>query len=285
MGYKQYEPETLKKIQRKELEIIKEFSRICEKYEIPYFAVFGTAIGAIRHHGFIPWDDDVDFGMLREDYERFLVAADKEFGDRYGMAGPDCPQKFYNFVSKMYKKGTRFATIYDHGNWDMGINIDIFVFDYMPRDPGKFRRQKRKALLLRSLYMIKNVNFYQSYVFGEGKTLQRLLCGGLHYLMKVFSPGNEWFCRAWKKNAVKYYRKSETVTQFNDTGIWESRIRLEDLFPLQRVPFEDTYITVPKEYDKVLREMYGDYMQIPPKEKQQNHYPYILDLGEGEEKE
>ena len=72
MGYKQYEPETLKKIQGKELEIIKEFVRICEKYEIPYFAVFGTAIGAIRHHGFIPWDDDVDFGMLREDYERFL---------------------------------------------------------------------------------------------------------------------------------------------------------------------------------------------------------------------
>lgn len=102
--YRQYEPEVLKRLQREELEVLREFVRICNKYDIQYFAVFGTCIGAIRHKGFIPWDDDMDFGMLREEYERFCKVAPKEMGDRFGLAGPDCKEKFYNFVSKFYKK-------------------------------------------------------------------------------------------------------------------------------------------------------------------------------------
>jgi phosphorylcholine metabolism protein LicD len=70
-GYKQYEPKVLKKIQQEELKVLKEFIRICDKYDINYFGVFGTVIGTVRHQGFIPWDDDMDFGMLRDDYEKF----------------------------------------------------------------------------------------------------------------------------------------------------------------------------------------------------------------------
>ena len=92
MGYKQYEPEVLKKLQQEELVVLKEFVRICNKYDISYFAVFGTNIGIIRHHGFIPWDDDMDFGMLRDDYEKFLKVAPSEIGDHFGLAGPDCDQ-------------------------------------------------------------------------------------------------------------------------------------------------------------------------------------------------
>lgn len=282
MGYRQYEPEILKKIQEEELKVIKEFVRICDKYQIRYFAVFGTAIGAVRHQGFIPWDDDVDFGMLRKDYEKFKKVAPKEFGGKYALAGPDCKQKYYNFVSKMYKKGTRFATNYDHGNFEMGINIDIFVFDYLAEGERERRWQMRKALALRSLYMTKNVNFFTSSVFTEGNFIPRLICGVLYYVWKIIPCTNAWLCGKWKANAIKYGGTSEVVTQFNDTGIWESRIHMDDLFPLVEVPFEDIHVKLPKNYDKVLREMYGDYMQLPPKEKRQNHYPYLLQF-EGEE--
>lgn len=281
MGYRQYDPVVLKKIQQEELVVLKEFVRICDKYSINYFAVFGTAIGAVRHHGFIPWDDDMDFGMLREDYERFIKIAPKEFGDRFGLAGPDCPQKYYNFVTKMYKRGTRFATNYDHDNFEMGINIDIFVFDDMAMDAKARKKQIRTALLWRKLYMTKNVNFYTSSVFKKGNLIPRLISGAAYYVWKIIPVTNEWLCRKWKKNAMRFSGQSSVYTQFNDTMSWESRIRKADLFPLVDMEFEDIKVKLPRAYDKILRELYGDYMQLPPKEKRQNHYPYLLQF-EGE---
>ena len=280
-GYKQYEHKVLKKIQQEELKVLKEFIRICDKYDINYFGVFGTVIGTVRHQGFIPWDDDMDFGMLRDDYEKFKKVAPEEFGDLYGLAGPDCVQKYYNFVSKMYKKNTRFVTNYDHGNFEMGINIDIFVFDDLAMNRKARNKQMKKALFLRKLYMTKNVNFYTSSVFTKGNLMGRIACGLMHYAWKVLPVTNEWLAKKWKENATRYHGTSKVVTQFNDTMIWESRISIDDLFPLVELPFEDIKIKVPKNYDKILRELYGDYMQLPPKEKRQNHYPYILQF-EGE---
>ena len=280
-GYKQYEPKVLKKIQQEELKVLKEFIRICDKYDINYFGVFGTVIGTVRHQGFIPWDDDMDFGMLRDDYEKFKKVAPGEFGDRFGLAGPDCDQKYYNFVSKMYKKNTRFVTNYDHGNFEMGINIDIFVFDDLAMNRKARNKQMKKALFLRKLYMTKNVNFYTSSVFTKENLMGRIACGLMHYAWKVLPVTNEWLAKKWKENATRYHGTSKVVTQFNDTMIWESRISIDDLFPLVELPFEDIKIKVPKNYDKILRELYGDYMQLPPKEKRQNHYPYILQF-EGE---
>ena len=181
----------------------------------------------------------------------------------------------------MYKKNTRFVTNYDHGNFEMGINIDIFVFDDLAMNRKARNKQMKKALFLRKLYMTKNVNFYTSSVFTKGNLMGRIACGLMHYAWKVLPVTNEWLAKKWKENATRYHGTSKVVTQFNDTMIWESRISIDDLFPLVELPFEDIKIKVPKNYDKILRELYGDYMQLPPKEKRQNHYPYILQF-EGE---
>ena len=83
MDNKKYDEQQLRKLQLVELEILKDFITICEKYKLPYFATGGTAIGALRHQGFIPWDDDIDVCMLREDYVKFMKVGPKEMGDKY----------------------------------------------------------------------------------------------------------------------------------------------------------------------------------------------------------
>ena len=142
-------------------------------------------------------------------------------------------------------------------------------------------KQIRKSLFLRQLYMTKNVNFYTSSVFKEGNFVMRVASGIAHYIWKVIPVTNEWLSKKWKKNATRYAGRSQVYAQFNDTMNWESRISRKDLFPLVDMEFEDIKVKVPKEYDKILREMYGDYMQLPPEEKRQNHYPYLLKF-EGE---
>ena len=81
--YQAYDPEVLKRVQETELEILRDFIDLCDRHEIDYFGVGGTAIGAVRHQGFIPWDDDIDIGFLRKDYDRFLALAKEELSDKY----------------------------------------------------------------------------------------------------------------------------------------------------------------------------------------------------------
>ena len=83
MLYRRYDEEILKKIKETEKEILLKFVSICEKYNLNYFVVFGTLLGTIRHKGFIPWDDDIDVGMLRKDYEKFLEVAQQECGEDF----------------------------------------------------------------------------------------------------------------------------------------------------------------------------------------------------------
>ena len=81
----EYEESTLKKLQGIQLGILKDFIDVCKKYDLKYFLIFGTAIGAARHKGFIPWDDDIDIGMLRSDYDKFIDIMDKEMGEKYNL--------------------------------------------------------------------------------------------------------------------------------------------------------------------------------------------------------
>ena len=83
MRYRGYDEELLRRIKDSEKDILRKFILICEKYNLDYFVVFGTLLGTIRHEGFIPWDDDIDVGMLRTDYEKFLEVAQKECGEEY----------------------------------------------------------------------------------------------------------------------------------------------------------------------------------------------------------
>lgn len=282
MRYKQYAPDVLERIQKEGLCVLKEFIRICDKYNIQYFVVYGTNIGVVRHKGIIPWDDDIDVGMVRDEYEKFLKVAPKEIKNNFGIAAPEYGEKYYSLTTKFFKKGTRFATLCDHGKFNIGIYIDIFVFDFLAEDKKERVKQIRIANLLRKLYVLYNVNFFSNEMYEKEELVKRILLAGAHYLLKILPITNKMICKLWKKNAMKFHGKSGMVTQFSSTMTEESILSIEETKQLIEMPYEDIMVKVPQNYDRILRAVYGDYMQLPPPEKRQNHYPYILKFEEDE---
>ena len=105
---KVYDQETLDKIQKVELDMLRDFDAMCEKHGIQYFAVGGTTIGCVRHKGFIPWDDDIDIGMVREDFEKFLRVANTEYGDKYSVLNFESDNTYPLMTTRWVKNGTVF---------------------------------------------------------------------------------------------------------------------------------------------------------------------------------
>lgn len=106
---KEYESETLKKVQALQLGILKDVISICEAHGLIWFAFAGTAIGAIRHKGFIPWDDDIDIGMPRNDYENLLRILNEEYSDKYIVANPEYFKNYGGMIGKIMIRGTKFV--------------------------------------------------------------------------------------------------------------------------------------------------------------------------------
>lgn len=280
MKYKQYELEVLKRLQNEELGILKDFIKICEKYDINYFVMYGTAIGAVRHNGFIPWDDDMDICMLRADYEKFLEVAPQEVEGKYKIMGPDSEETYYNLVPNMNKIGTKFHTIYDRGKYDSGILIDIFPLDCVADDEKEKKKQIKKAKFWRELYILKNVNFYKLHQPGIKTKIKHIICAIVHYALNIFGISGEFIYKQHKKVAQKYNGKTNNVTSFVEYDAYETCMSIDDIFPLKKVKYDDIYVNIPNEYDKILTNRYGDYMELPKEEERKNHYPYFLDFGD-----
>ncbi|MGN9104569.1 LicD family protein [Oliverpabstia intestinalis] len=281
---KPYEPEILAKLHKTQIEILEEFERICEKYNLEYFAIYGTAIGAVRHQGFIPWDDDIDVGMLREDYEKFLEIARKELGEKYQIMTPLDDPKYACTVTHLQKKNTKFVPIILRDEpYQMCIDLDIFPFDHVATDPREAKIQQFGATFLgRILFLIGTGEVIVPIQGWKGK-MAEYICKCSHVLLKVFHVSPERVYKKFKKISTKYNKeKSSYVTSFEYAGGLKDKIKWEELFPTKEVKFENIKIKIPANNHEFLSNVYGDYMKIPPKEEQINHFPYMIQF-EGEE--
>lgn len=280
---KPYEPEILEKLHKVHVEMLRDFQKVCEKYNLKYFAVYGTAIGAVRHQGFIPWDDDIDVGMMREDFERFIELAEKEMGNKYQIMSPRKNKESSGSVVKLQRKGTKFiSNLTKDFGYEQCIFMDIFPFDYAPTHKLRKRQLHITTFLDRLIYLC-GTAYPLIPIKGIKGEVAAAICWLAHYILKIFHVSPRFIYRCFEKQSVKYNRtKGEFVTCFGQPTALRKMFRREDMFPLKEVPFEDAAIHILNNNDEALRKVYGDYMKVPPVDKRINHCPDILQF-EGEE--
>ena len=245
------------------LGIAKEFDRICTKHNIPYYMLGGTMLGAIRHKGFIPWDDDIDILMPRPDYEILkrefrhpvLVFTDRD-------VDPNC----YVTFGKIYNSRTIMHECTDYDS-EYGVSIDVFPIDGLPNDTDEAINHYKKLSRLRKLLDFKMVK-----VSSTRSVMKNLvLIGGKLLLFPFKRKSLQDYVIKLKK---KYrYEDSDYVAELS-FGTYK-RILPKSVFEsyiLHRFENEDFFII--KEYDKYLTSVFGDYMKLPPIEKRVSHHSF-----------
>lgn len=278
--YKEYTQEELTRLHRIMLDMLRDFDRICRKHKIRYFAIDGTALGAVRHKGYIPWDDDIDIAMLRPDYNRLLSVYKEEFGDRYTLFSPEAENKYYNFVPILSKNNTRMIVPLSKDVFDTGIFIDIFLYENIPDDRALADRYIDKCYFWRNIYVMGRANFELLYPGATaGQKIKYTIAGVVRKIMSRVDPDGNKVRRMYMKQIMKYAGKTKTYTVLGDPYAKDVIMRRDEFFPIVRLPFEDFDMPVMNQYLENLRRKYGeDYMQLPPKEKRINHCPYILEF-------
>lgn len=280
---KTYDRETLSRLHSVELQIFKDFAEVCKKYNLQYFTIGGTTIGAVRHSGFIPWDDDIDVCMLRSDYDKFKEIAPKEFESKYRFCDFENTDRFMLVFGKLEKIGTKFVSLTnDGGRTDTGIFLDIFPFDKTPMDEAKRKKQIKHAWLWCKAYVLRHTG--NPHVPGSGikASLYKLAFKAAHIALCAIPK--KTLRAKYMKWATMYNNSNEPcfITDFSTLNPELFALTADDYLPAVEMPFEDTVICVPRNYHLALTRQFGDYMMLPPEDKRINHHPDILDFGDGE---
>lgn len=280
--YKSYDPEILKKLQNTQLTILEDFIKVCSKYNLDYFMLGGSGIGAIRHHGFIPWDDDIDVAMTREHYDIFLRVMSEEIGDKYKLLTPLIDKRYACNVTKLQKRGTKFVPeLSKNLKCDLCIDIDIFPMDNIPDDLKLRKAQLRNTWILSKLLYLRGTGSPIIPLTGMKKKIATILCHLIHMVLVLFRVSPRWIYKQLQKEQKKYNNiECQYKCPLEVTMAKRAYISQDEMYPLIKVPFENLEVNMPHEYDTYLRRLFGDYMTMPPVEKRVNHCPYILDFGE-----
>ena len=251
---------TVDEIKNYELNILKFIDSICKKYNIKYFVNYGTLIGAIRHKGFIPWDDDIDISMYREDYEKFYKAVLKENNQRYTILSKDNSNWYFQNFYVVIDKNTLLEDNVKYKRKDTNIFVDVFPIDRF--DDLKFVKKAYLFFTLKQICYAKK----RSIQYGDNKLKDfcRLI---FWYILRLFNPR---FFTKLIDNLVKKYSKKDGkyegsigIDKEKMKGVFEKNI-FSDLILHQ---FEDMQVPIPKNYDKILSQLYGNYMQKPTDEQ------------------
>ena len=254
MRVKQEKIDRIKEIQ---LEMLKEVDAFCRKNDIKYCLAYGTLLGAIRHNGYIPWDDDVDIWMPREDYEIFLRTF-QSLDNTICNIGNTEGYPFY--MSKIINKRTRLVEDgVKHLKFNYGVYIDVFILDVLPKNKIIQECKLAYNYLLYSEIRIK---------FSASNNFIFKMLGKIINPIKIEQRQKN----IWKKSKGNLYKDDDTLYFFNKNK--RNRMNKFDKIIFDELvdhKFENLVCKIPKQYEKLLTQCYGDYMEMPPIEQRQTH--------------
>lgn len=240
------------------LDVSLEIKRICEKYHISYFLIAGSLLGCVRHGGIIPWDDDVDIGMLREDYELFLEKCEGELRSPFKLVNSSKEKNYGLPYSKIKIEGTEFREPFSPDDLDKGIFVDIFPIDRMP--DKRFPQQMQKIMLkIFGKLMILKCGYKI-----EGN--DRILVKGLRIISR-FMPKNrlDEIIHFWQTkhnhDKTKYFLELSGAYPYGKE-VYPSPVMERKQFVLHQ--FEGYEFAIPVNAEELLTSLYGDYMKLPP---------------------
>lgn len=264
---KNYVDLNLKEAQKLMTEVLKEVHKICEKHNIKYFLDAGTLLGAVRHKGFIPWDDDLDIGMLREDYRKFLDVAKSELPKHLFLQTFDNDKHYdiYQVPCKIRYNNTLFIqkVIAENPNMHNGIYIDILPYDNLPKSKFVYKVQRTISNnILKSFVRMREMP--------EKLTLKNKITHAF-YKIVVNTLENEGREKLFNK-LIKWNDVNSDYMAYGVDTPWDQYIyKKEDFFEVTKLEFEGEYFYAPKNPDAILTQLYGDYMTLPKEEERQWH--------------
>lgn len=264
----------LEEIKRIELDMMAEIKRICDKHGIKYFLVGGSMLGAVRHHGFIPWDDDLDIGMLREDYEKFARVAPGELDEKYSYQSNRSGDGSHYIFDKIRLKDTFFSTKFsDRFAMENGLFIDILVYDRTAKSKAAQDRHIKALCIWSRAINVRWVNVPRKNV---AYRLTKLLLP----VMRLFPMG---FYHKVFDRILTHYDRTDSPWLIDGVGqnIRKGAFPAEWFDEIIEVPFENMTLPIPAKYDEYLRHWYGEkYMQLLPiSQRNSGHIMKRIDLG------
>ena len=257
--------EILKKLHEAEIEILDEIARVCDENNIKYFIMFGTLLGAVRHKGFIPWDDDIDIAMMREDYMKFLEIAPKKLKPKFFLDNINNSKNWYLCFSKVKNRNTIFV---EESVLEVDCSKNIFV-DIFPIDYVKDNHLSKKLI-----FKEKIVEFLNSVM--RTNTFKKIESEKTYLVSKFMS--NKTAMKLIDKICIS---KSKTnYLMFFSWGLSGSFFAPKNIFfPLTKIDFEGKKYYAPKNSQEVLTVLYGEnYMQLPPIEERRTHKPVKIEF-------
>lgn len=271
-GYRvKNEANTLSRLQNCEKDILKEILTICTKHSLRVYMIYGTLLGAIRHEGFIPWDDDMDIAMPREDYDLFKKYAKEELPDNLQIR--DVTDNVHNGCMFMKVHNINTAAIHSYTKDKdryTGVYVDIFPLDGCPEELSKREKHMKKV------HMWMKLNHKLRFGFNRARSWK----GKVAYLfvlpLKKILPF-DFFYKKFEREVNKYRFDEEKLCVADWLDPYEHRfMNTSDFEIVVEKPFEDILVPVPSGYVSVLETLYGDWKQLPPEEQRQGAHNFVI---------